>query len=94
MVGVFYTGSQLWSRCSDKGDLNFGLCRGYVMGIADAMMSGSGLLGRRACLAEGVTGGQAQDVVTRFLEQNPELRNYAAADLATEALADAFPCKP
>ena len=91
---TFYSGNDLWSHCSDKSAFSSGLCLGYVNGIADAMMTGSGILGRRACLPLPVTTEQAQAVVTRYLEQHPEARHHPAASSAAAALEEAFPCKP
>jgi hypothetical protein len=91
---VFDTGNDLWSHCSGKGDAHFGLCAGFVVGIADAMSNVTGILGRRACIPLPVSRGQAIDVVKQFLEQHPEKRHETAVSLAAEALAGAFPCKP
>jgi hypothetical protein len=87
---AFYPGNDLWSACSVKS----GVCLGFVVGVADVMGTGSAILGRRACLPSPVAGGQAQDVVKRYLERHPEARHYAAVSLAAEALEEAFPCPP
>jgi hypothetical protein len=80
--------------CTSYGDFQSGLCAGFVAGIADAALGTShGILGRRACLPEQVTGAQARDVVKQFLEQHPEARHYAAARLVLDALAEALPRK-
>ena len=92
--GAFYSGNQLWSRCSADNHYEMGVCMGFVMGVADAMAAGSAILGSRACLPQQSTGEQAQDVVMRYLEQHPEWRHQPAAGLVADALAEAFPCKP
>ena len=78
---AFYTGNDLWSRCSDDNTYQSGLCQGFVTGIADAMA---------------VTEGQALDVVKRFLGQHPAERHEEAVSLSlvAQALSEAFPCKP
>ena len=92
---ALYSGNDLWSRCSGKGDLNIGLCGGFVVGITDAMMgSGGGISGRRACIPLSVLVEQITDVVKRYLEQHPEQRHYSAASLVAQALSETFPCKP
>ena len=90
---VFDTGNDLWSHCSGKGDAHFGLCAGFVVGIADAMSNVTGILGRRACIPLPVSRGQVLDVVKRYLEQHPETRHDSAVSLVAQALSEAFPCK-
>jgi hypothetical protein len=42
---AFYSGNDLSSLCTSNGASEAGLCRGYVMGIADAMGTSSAILG-------------------------------------------------
>ena len=90
---AFYTGNDLWSRCSGDNTYQSGLCQGFVTGIADAMGIAAVLGGRRACIPLAVTEGQTLDVVKRFLGQHPAERHEEAVSLVAQALSEAFPCK-
>jgi hypothetical protein len=86
---AYVLGNTLWEACSSRNDL----CLAYIVGTADAIQAARGsLLGWRVCLPNGVTEGQAMDVVVQFLSQHPEMRQYAATGLVANALANAFPC--
>ena len=39
-----------------------------------------------------ITAGQAQDVVKRYLENNPEKRHFSADSLVINAVAQVWPC--
>jgi uncharacterized membrane protein len=90
-VTAFYSGNALWNECSADNAFQSGLCMGFVAGIADAM--GMGIAASKACFPPGITAGQTDDVVKRFLGQHPERRHEAAVFLVAAALAEAFPCK-
>lgn len=89
----FVTGNRLHQWCSNQTDDNFGLCSGYVMGIADALARGAVIQGERACFPGSATVGQARDIVKRHLESYPELRHAVAAQIVAYALSEAFPCR-
>jgi hypothetical protein len=88
-VTAFYSGNALWNECSDNHAFQFGLCMGFVAGIADAM----NIAGTKACFPPGVTVGQTVNVVKQFLGQHPERRHETAVLLVASALGEAFPCK-
>jgi hypothetical protein len=84
-----------WSKlCNNSDDVSYGLCAGYVWGVADIMMESIPAFGWRACLPKTVNSKQAVDVVKRWLDQHPERGHYNAVSLVAVALAEAFPCKP
>lgn len=94
--GTFETGNVLWEDCSSpKADYQRqAWCGGYVSGVVDmnavaAVRRGSPVF----CLPAHVTVQQAIDVVRKFLEDHPEKRHAAAADMVAEALSRGFPCK-
>jgi hypothetical protein len=91
---VFSTRATICGLTVRQGDAHFGLCAGFVVGIADAMSNVTGVLGRRACIPlPAVPRGQVIDVVKRYLEQHPETRHDSAVSLVAQALSEAFPCK-
>jgi hypothetical protein len=92
---AFYSGNDMWSLCASNDAFEAGLCRGFVVGVADVMGLRTAILGSgTACIPLPVNAGQATDVAKRFLEQHPESRHQAAAGLVAAALALAFPCPP
>lgn len=66
-----------------------GGCYGYIGGVADAYD------GRRFCIPSGTTVDQFEDVAIRYLGryQAAALRSTNAAEIVSEALYRAFPCR-
>jgi Rap1a immunity proteins len=50
-------------------------------------------LGDDICVPKEVNRGQMNDIVVRYLQAHSELRQRSGAELAEEALKEAFPCK-
>ena len=95
-AGSNLTGNDLLERCSASASANpiqWGVCLGYVMAIADALGQGRPLNGVRACPPPDATSGQMMDVVRQWLERNPARRHLGGAPLVAAALQQAFPCK-
>ena len=82
----FLSGNELYSSITSSEDYKRLYAIGYVAGIAD--------LGNKTlhCINQGVTMGQVFDVAKRYLERNPEIRDYSAESLVSLALAQAWPC--
>ena len=95
-AGTNLTGNDLLERCSASASANpiqWGVCLGYVMAVADLLGQGRPIAGARACIATDVTSGQLMDVVRQWLERNPARRHIAGAALVAAALQQAFPCR-
>ena len=60
---------------------------GYVIGVHDAVA------GTKVCLTDGVTFGQLQAIVSKYLRDNPEKWNFSASSLVVAALSSASPCR-
>ncbi len=60
---------------------------GYVMGVSDAYTNVT------VCVPDNVTAGQVQDIVRRYLENNPDKRHYAADSLIRDSLEKVWPCR-
>lgn len=88
----FDTGNTLHEQCQDGSGFSSGICMGYAVGVADAMMKKRKLLGYQACFPKGVTRAQVMDVVMAWLTKHPEKRHLAAWSLVIVALDEAFPC--
>ena len=87
----FKSGNELFNSCESGENpktaveyLDGAECRGYVVGIADALLA--------KCLPSRVTEGQLVAVVLLWLRNHPEVRHYAANSLVFEALKENFHC--
>jgi len=99
-MGSFETGNDLVGVCSDGHDVLQSYCKGYAVGVADAVMAvkamkANGYEVPYACIPAGehVKSEQVRDVVVQYLTAHPEIRHQAAAGYALMALQAAFPCK-
>jgi hypothetical protein len=90
---AFYTGNTLYTACTSKDTMTEVDCLGYTSAIADAVISGGMSQLFSACVPAGVTRGQVQDIVVKWLAANPKVRHDEAAGLVAAALEDAFPCR-
>jgi hypothetical protein len=86
----FYDGNSIHESCSTdpRGTTN------YVAGVVDAHETLTGGSEPRFCIPPRVTGGQARDVVCKFVAERPHDRHLAASPLIILALKAAFPCQP
>jgi hypothetical protein len=82
----FLSGNELYSSITAAEDYKRLYAMGYVAGVADT--------GNKAlhCINQGVTMGQVFDVAKKYLERNPEIRDFSADSLLTIAFAQAWPC--
>ncbi len=82
----YYSGNTLLEkmRSSDVSDRFLAL--GYIMGVSDM---GQGVI---HCSGQNVTAGQTRDVIRKYLEQNPQIRDISADTIASVALGQAWPC--
>jgi hypothetical protein len=67
--------------------VSIGFYQGFVAGIFDAYDSAELL-----CSTGGVTLGQAEAIVSRYLKANPTEWNLPAVDVVRDALLSPFPC--
>jgi hypothetical protein len=93
------TGNEWKDTCDKQNDaLEVGFCDGEIKGVIEGL--GTGLQTPQSpqrrlpfCMPQGVTQGQAKDVVYKYVVDHPEQRHLNLADLALYALITAFPCK-
>jgi hypothetical protein len=84
-------GQRLLKICSAENPV-LEQCDIYLSGVADGM----GLQpadSRQACIPIKVTGKQLREVVLKVLHGHPEKLQLPAADIATHAFMESFPCK-
>lgn len=82
----FWDGNKLLSRLrGDAGDQAVAI--GYIMGVSDA--------GHNAthCPPNNATAGQMEDIVKRYLNNNPAVRHLSADTIINRALGLVFPCQ-
>jgi len=84
-IGYFVDGNELKDRLAKKTGSRYQVGLGYVMGVHDAW-NGS------FCTPDGVTAGQLDAIVSKYLADNPKLLHLSADQLVIKALQDAFPC--
>jgi hypothetical protein len=105
--GMFLDGNDLYAKCTTSTPVERAICVGYVEGVLDAGEVEATLAwrqqrakppyqatleGERWCAPDGITAGQAVDVVTAFLRNNPAVRQATADSLVAGALEQAWPC--
>lgn len=82
----FDSGNKLKENCeSAQGTYRNALCMGYIIGVADANATS-------ICSPLGVTKGQYESIVKKYLNDNPALLHKDADILVMGALSLAFPC--
>jgi len=101
LVGLVVSGSAwgnrngLYSYCKSEHFSAQGFCKGFIQGVSEVLNGAAdgrfGVL--RFCLPDGVNLGQEQDVVIKWLTENPQERHLPASLVVISALAEAFPCK-
>lgn len=91
---TYYTGNQLMEWNSSNTAFDKGRFMGYVVGIVDAKSRGweSTRLSCVPSVPSGVTVGQLQEVVRKYLKQNPQVWHLEADILVSFAMIEAFPC--
>lgn len=89
----FDTGNQLLAACSGSAGDQV-QCYAYMDGLLQGLlfMSVRDKSQMPFCVPDGVTKGQAAEVVVKYLRENPEQRHIAASVMATVAMRRAFPC--
>jgi hypothetical protein len=89
MVGGFVEGNQLYASCRSNNPI---ACDSYIMGVADAMSGHDVIYKWRACIPLNVRVQQVHDVVVKYLEANPAIRQNLGITLVADALTSAWPC--
>jgi Rap1a immunity proteins len=88
------TGNDFYSTCKSSDPLEQVSCVSFMRGVLDGV-SVDRIIGKIPpawCTREGVTNGQLRDVVVKFLENDPSIRDQNAAGIILFAMVGAFPC--
>jgi hypothetical protein len=92
-AGGFKDGNWLYAQLEDwrakpsRSIVDAAEGAGYVLGVFDQDTE------RLWCPTDGVNFRQVLDIVFKFLNENPAIRNQSASSLVSRALMSAFPCK-
>ena len=79
------TGNTLADICQKTSGYDYGVCLGFINGVAALQHS--------ACIPDGVKFGQLKDVVLKYIQENPEIRHKPATGIITKALKQVWVCK-
>ena len=82
----FFTGNKLKAECNTDKFIGQGICMGYITGVADSQAI-------HICAPGGVTLGQYESIVKKYLDENPAQLHKDADVLVLTALKHAFPCQ-
>jgi len=89
----FYNGTKLYNLCRAENAIDEALCEGYILGVQDAIYSGHLSDHFSICLPEGVEPDQIRLLLLRFIENNPDIMNFAAEGLVAKTLETSYSCK-
>lgn len=89
----FYSGTKLYNLCRAENVTDEALCEGYILGVQDAIYSGHLSEHFSVCLPEGVEPDQIRLQLVRFIENNPDIMNFAAEGLVAKTLETSYACK-
>jgi hypothetical protein len=83
----FFNGNQLKAWMDSQDPVESGAFLGYVAGASDAVNDD-----KTICAPRGFTIGQAEAIVRKYIQANPEKWSERADQLVAQALKQAFPC--
>ena len=85
------SGNELWDNCQDSNKLQF--CNGYILGAAQTYSITRPMKSQPFfCISPGVQNQQVLDIVTTYLREHPEKRQWPGPTLVIFALGEKFPC--
>ncbi|MGK2287274.1 Rap1a/Tai family immunity protein [Pedomonas sp. V897] len=95
-------GNHLLKMCTSRIDtgssgmkeaFDYGVCMGFIAGSLDyVQLINEAAKKNITCVPDGVTAGQAKDIVVKYLQNNPEKRHEPQPLVTIFAFQDAFPC--
>lgn len=90
-------GNNLYKNCSSdttsfEGAVSVVACNNYIVGVVDGLVL-SGEANRWFAMPDGVTGQQLQDIVLKYLRDNPNKRHLPGPVVIINAMSEAFPPK-
>ncbi|MFT6310025.1 MAG: hypothetical protein ACJAQS_000386 [Porticoccus sp.] len=96
-AGAFKSGYAFMQKCSSAKAQDWGICLGYVQGVADSLENfkqwGVELDKGYACFPEQIKGEQLRDAIVLYMADNVDTLPYSAAGISIKALVAAYPCE-
>ena len=87
----FYNGTKLYNLCRADTPINEALCEGYILGVQDSIYSGHLSEHFNVCLPECRTRSVRLQLIN-FIENNPNIMNFAAEGLVAKSLETSYAC--
>lgn len=88
-----HSGNWLLQRCESDNLAHQSFCLGYITAAFAGMEVLLQYNNKDFCVPEGVTQGQMEEVVVRYLRRNPKDRHLSAVVLTGLAAMEAWPCR-
>ena len=82
----YMDGNKLLAKMVSGNSIDDMVSLGYVIGVSDSYY------GVLHCIPSVVTAGQLQDMVQKFIRENPDTRHLSADLLVGKVLSSKFPC--
>ena len=92
MIGM--SGNSLYAECTSTDRVRIAKCEGYILGVQDAIYSGYLTQYFSLCFPPAVEVPQLRLQLIKFIENNPDLMNFAAEGLVAKSLENKYACKP
>jgi hypothetical protein len=89
----YFSGNDLYRRCQSNDYYEQGMCLGLVIGAIDEWQNWREGAHLPPCVPSTVETGQLRDVVVKYLEDHPKLRDQSAWALVVQATVRAWNCK-
>ena len=89
---TYMTGQELRTMCSSKFNTDYGMCAGFVTGIADVLLQQK-VDGIKACHMTTVKTQQLMTLVTKYIDKHPEMLSEPARYAVAKALENSFFCE-
>jgi hypothetical protein len=93
------TGNDFLTRCNSPEPANQIWCLGFISGLSHGWPKGWLTRNLSAdparvpyCVPAGAIDGQVKDIVVRFFQRQPELRQFEVAFLFPQIMAEVYPC--
>lgn len=83
---AFFTGNTLYGNCTSGSASDRLVCTAYVLGAVDMGQ------GAAFCAPDALTGKQAEDLIVRYLRDNPQSRHLGADVLIYALFKATWPC--
>jgi hypothetical protein len=91
MIGM--SGNSLYAECTNADMVRIAKCEGYILGVQDAIYSGYLTQYFSLCFPPAVEVQQLRLQLIKFIENNPDLMNFAAEGLVAKSLENKYACK-